>query len=179
MKTCETNFPPTQKRSDIILHRLNSQQIHPNIMKKKSPSRKPNLIPAVDLDSLKTIEDCYEKLVQIVPKAESKMGQDDLIGCVIDYISELEDELLRRMDFGTDLRLEDDSDTSSDEEDEVVCGSGSMVESVQRDETSMLIPTTATTISSDLIGAARTPLKNLDDNLAVFVDKSEQNPFSL
>ena len=105
MKTCPTTLPictsangKFQKRSDFILHRIQNSDIATSQITKKSTQsaqKYPPLPTSVNLDSLQTIDDCYAKLVEIVPKAQDKMEKSDLIGCVIDYITQLEDELLQ------------------------------------------------------------------------------------
>lgn len=112
MKPTQTSTPSTLgkksslgRKSDSILHRLNDQN---SAINKRSPMVQP-LPMSVNVDSLKTMDDCYAKLVEIVPSAQVEMPKADLLACVMDYIVELEDKLLDVFDLDYSLNLQTNS----------------------------------------------------------------------
>ena len=112
MKPTQTSIPTilgkksSGRKSESILHRLNDQN---SAINKRSPMVQP-LPMSVNVDSLKTMDDCYAKLVEIVPSAQVEMPKADLLACVMDYIVELEDKLLDVFDLDYSLNLQTGSD---------------------------------------------------------------------
>ena len=110
MKPTQTAPSPLGKKnlrkSDSIFHRLNDQN---SAINKRSPLVQ-SLPMSVSVDSLKTMDDCYAKLAEIVPSAQVEMPKADLLACVMDYIVELEDKLLDVFDLDYSLNLQTSSD---------------------------------------------------------------------
>merc|ERR1712226_567328 len=105
------------------------------------------------------------------------MAKSDLIGCVIDYITQLEDELLEVMDFGSDLRLEDDESSDSEDEETESCDSttSEMSRNLVSSQPNANSAESTTTTTTEL----RTPLKTLDNLIPLVKTRLPNEPSAL